>query len=109
MVESTLVLRSLAMAFLIFSVKKPFSSNIPVCFSLCVEKADETKPLYICESLFQSQTSKTTYLKPMLALQILLLLAGNIKICPGQKGAFASWNLCCPLDECIYFIKTLEA
>ena len=61
------------------------SDNISVCYSLCGEKADETKSLYICKSLFQLQTSKATYLRPKLALQILLLLAGDIEICPGPE------------------------
>ena len=85
MAKRILVLRSLVLLFLLLSLKRSFSSNISVCHSLRGEKADETKPLYICESIFQLQTSKATYWRSKLALQLLLLLAGDIEICPGPE------------------------
>ena len=79
------MLRSLLLIFVIFCIKKPFISSDSVCYSFDFGLIDDVPVVYVYESLFQLQTSKILSLKPKLALQLLLLLSGDIELCPGLE------------------------
>ena len=79
------MLRSLLLIFVIFCIKEPFISSDSVCYSFDFGLIDDVPVMYVYESLFQLQTSKILPLKPKLALQLLLLLSGDIELCPGPE------------------------
>ena len=82
---SAVMLRLLLLIFVIFCIKKPFISSDSVCYSFDFGLIDDVPVMYVYESLFQLQTSKILSLKPKLALQLLLLLSGDIELCPGPE------------------------
>ena len=79
---SAVMLRSLLLIFVIFCKKKPLISSDSVCYSFDFGLIDDVPVMYVYESLFQLQTSKILSLKSKVALQWLLLLSGDIELCP---------------------------
>ena len=78
--------RAFVMLFLTFMIKKPIVHSDSVCYSFgysFVGITEEIQPLLVFESIFTLQSSKCLSLKPKLALQLLLLLSGDVEICPG--------------------------
>ena len=56
-----------------------------VCYSLYPEDAKDVKETYISTSLWQFKQEYGLNLKPKFALKILLILAGDIELCPGPR------------------------
>ena len=69
---------------LIFFIKRLFfvTSN-SVCYSLHGEEINENAPTFIYESLYVLQKVKTISFKPTSLFELVLLLSGDIEICPG--------------------------
>lgn len=71
---------------ILFSVKKASLSTCnSVCYSLYPEEAKDLQETYICSSLWQLKQDSGFNPRLRHALKFLLLLAGDIELCPGPR------------------------
>ena len=76
---------ALALVF-IFAVKKPsFATASSCCYSFHGEVSVDEVNGFICESVYVYQRNHVVKFRPKLAIQILLLLCGDIELCPGPE------------------------
>jgi len=86
--SSTVMLRVILKVILIFCIKGPLFNTNSVCYSFAgVEEINgiNVEPKLVYESLFTLMENRNLCLKPQLALQLLLLLSGDIEKCPGPR------------------------
>ena len=70
--------------FILFSAKKiSLNTWISVCYSIYPEEAQDRQETYIYSSLWQFKQVSGLDPRPRDALKILLILTGDIKLCPG--------------------------
>ena len=84
------MLKVLLKILLIFCIKGPIKNNNSVCYSFTgVEEIEgiDKLPRFVYESLFLLQVNKSLYLRPLVSLQLLLLLSGDVERCPGPSLA----------------------
>ena len=82
-----MIVKLLCFILVTFYVKKPLhiSAN-SVCYSFYGEEVLDTISLNITSSLWQYKLDNYCYsLRPKHALKILLIIAGDIELCPGAK------------------------
>ena len=80
------MLRALVCLFFIFFIKKP--SNVGSnsnCYMFKGEYVKDIREMFVCSSLWQYQLDFGLKIRPKVALQILLLLSGDIELCPGHS------------------------
>lgn len=108
----------IALALFVFcSLKKTtLVSCNSVCYSLYPDDAKDVKETYICSSLWQIKQELGLNLKPKYAMRILLILAGDIELCPGPRancaGCFKAVRRCQGSKVCetcgeLYHVKCL--
>ena len=72
---------------IIFWLKKPaFSSPSSVCYSFYGEEAIDLSQTYVCQSLWCFQQMNGVQVGRKVDLQLLLLLSGDIEVCPGPEN-----------------------
>ncbi len=112
------VVVNIALALVVlFSLKKTsLVSCNSVCYSLYPEDVRDIKETYISSSLWQFKQEFGLNLKPKYAMRILLILAGDIEICPGPRancaGCFKVVRRCQGSKVCetcgeLYHVKCL--
>lgn len=113
----TVMLRIALAIVVIFAVKKPslVGSN-SVCYSFHYEEATDINESYISSSLWQYKQDYGLNLRSENALKLLLILAGDIELCPGPavkccgcSKTIRKNQLQCSCDSCklIFHIKCL--
>ena len=91
------VLRIIAAILITFSIKKSsFVSCNSACYSVCSSDATDTKETFICSSIWLYMENHALRLRPKHGLNILLILAGDVEICPG------------PAKKCYSYQKTIS-
>ena len=93
-----MIAKLLCFVLVTFCVKKPsYISANSVCYSFYGEEALDTISLNIASSIWQYKLDNYCYsLRPKHALKILLIIAGDIELCPG------------PCSKCNYVEKEYE-
>ena len=80
------VVRNALAIFIILSIKKiSLSASNFVCYSLYPEETVDLKETYICSSLWELKRASIFNPNPKHALKFLLLLAGDVELCPGPR------------------------
>lgn len=80
------VLRIALAVFIIFSIKKlSLNASNSVCYSLYPEETTDLQETYICSSLWELKRVSVFNPNPRHALKFLLLLAGDVELCPGPR------------------------
>ena len=82
----TVMLRVLLKVLLIFCVKNATQSTNSVCYSFNGYYVVDLPSRLIYESLRILQENKSLNLLPKITVQLLLLLNGDIELCPGQQN-----------------------
>ena len=83
--SGAVVLRNSLFIFLLFCVRKPsFTKTNSICYSFRGEDAVDLKPTLIYESIYQSQQTRMSMYHRNIAIQLLLLLCGDVELCPGS-------------------------
>ena len=71
---------------LIFFIKRPyFVRSNSVCYSFHGEEINDNAATFIYEPLYALQKVKAVSFKPSSLFELLLLISGDIKICPGPS------------------------
>ena len=93
----SLLLKTCIFVLLTFLVKKPFTRSDSVVYDfnnygglINGTVIKQNVVTYAFESIYILQTSKVTCLKPSLVFHFLLLLAGDIEVCPGPNSLNAT-------------------
>ncbi len=87
MAFEAVALKYLAFAAVIFMVKRPSLTNSSsLCYWQTSNEAIDLKETYIYSSIWQLQAEKKLVVSKKYLLRILLLLAGDIEICPGPRN-----------------------
>ena len=83
----TMVALKLALiTFIIFNVKKAsFTAANSVCYSFHGEEVQDVPDMRIISSLWICKSEKGICLSHKRALSVLLILAGDVELCPGPK------------------------
>ena len=89
MAAGAVMLRVSVQIFLIFCVRKPsFLKANSVCYSFYSEESSDLHVTYTYESFYQVLSKK--FVIPLnhskVSCQLLLLLSGDIELCPGPDG-----------------------
>ncbi len=94
MVVEVVALKSVLLVFVILAVKKPCFTHSSSCCYWEVSK-DVTQPneTYIYPSLWQCKQERCLVARKASLLRMLLLLAGDVELCPGPKRSCqACWK-----------------
>ena len=75
-----------ALTFVIFAIKQPcFTNSSSACYSETNAEVLEVKETYIYSSLWQFHLERGLYVRKKYFLKMLLLLAGDVELCPGPN------------------------
>ena len=87
MAFKAVALKYLAFAAAIFMVKRPSLTNSSsLCYWQTSKESIDVKETYIYSSIWQLQAERKLFVRKEYLLRILLLLAGDIEICPGPRN-----------------------
>ena len=96
MVVIVYVLRIIAAILITCLIKKSsFVSCNSACYSVYPSDAPDTIETFICSSIWLYKESHGLRLRPKHGLKMLLILAGDVEICPGPT------NKCCSCQKTI--------
>ena len=80
-------LKYLAFTVAIFMVKRPSLTNSSsLCYWQASKEGIDVKETYVYSSIWQLQAERKLFVRKEYLLRILLLLAGDIEICPGPRN-----------------------
>lgn len=86
MATGTVMLRLALKLLLVFLIRKPsLVSASSSCYSFYGEEVKDLTSTYTYESIYFYRDGIIGNIRPKVALQILLLLSGDIKQCPGLE------------------------
>ena len=67
----------------VFYIKRPTAKVNSVCYSFYGDSVEETAESFIVQSIYQYKQERILFIRPKHSLKLLLLLAGDVEICPG--------------------------
>ena len=86
MLKMAAALKLALITFIIFNVKKAsFTAANSVCYSFHGDEVQDVPDLRIISSLWIYKSQKGICLSHTRALSVLLILAGDVELCPGPK------------------------
>ena len=72
--------------YVILSIKSPcFTNASSICYSGVNENSLELKETFICSLIWQFRQERGLFVRNRYLVQMLLLLAGDVELCPGPK------------------------
>ena len=99
-----------ALAFLIFFTVKQLSllSSNSCCYSNYPKEAPDIKDDHITASIWCYKQEHNLCLRPKSALTILLILAGDVELCPGRNGKCSTCQKTIRRNQCYGYCTTCK-